>query len=64
MKNEKTWKLKCGGIVTITQDNAGDFVFNVKVEEEDCSPTELMLIKYKSNINVLRKMCDWMEKRL
>ena len=66
MKDEKTWELACGGSITV-QDKQRDFndVDSFRMDINLGSWSEALLVhKRKSTIVALRKMCDWMEKRL
>lgn len=61
MNKEKTWKLNCHMStpwLCISEEESEEG-FEVEVGGK-----YLYILKSKATINVIRKMCDWMEKRL
>ena len=73
LKNEKTFKLGCGGSITV-RDVPGtnpdwEFfhkpAFNFEIDlGEGVMVDEFLMHKNMKTILALRKMCDWMEKRI
>ena len=74
MKNEKSWKLGCGGSITvwekpdyITFEGKTCSSFKVKIYlGVDSTDTDFSFYMHKSKatIQAIRRMCNWMEKRL
>ena len=59
-EKSKTWPLICSDGLTVEQDVDGDFFITIHGVRDNRIP----MLKYKSTITAIRKMCDWMEKRL
>ena len=72
MKKENSWKLGCGGRIWVEEVTDYDTfleketpAFAIKIVlGEGPSIKEFFMHKSKATIQQLRRMCDWMEKRL
>ena len=76
MKNEKSWKLGCGGRITVRENP--NYVtsegtpcsppsFNVRIylaADSTGADYSFYMHKSKATIQAIRRMCNWMEKRL